>query len=435
MILGKSKPDPHADPSGYNFNPDIGPGAYTAHLDKPFGADMGHFTMQPKHPDKIDPTNGPGQYDPDSALNAVKPKTPAAYIPKSPSRPDRVGDPDSGGAGPGAYYKPESFDSRAKPITIPEKRERPAPDSTGPLVAPGKYDPSRGEPLTKVRPVSALILKDKRPELTKQDSGPDPGMYTTEKPFGSGLNKVPIQGRRPQRIEETPGPGTFNPDTAVDAIRPKSPMTKISKARARPKSFAGPSAQGPAPGQYDDGKRFNSNVKPMTIGKRRHSKPTLDAPGPGVYNPHVAEKVIRPKSAVPSFDKSPARPRGPPPGTDNVGPGVYDTGKKFGKDIKPMTIGRKRPQPLDDRTRNPGAGNYNPDHNFNKPKCPGVDMGKSPSRPSTFAKPGSDPYSGPAPGTYDAPKKFGNDVKPMTIGVKRPKKITTDAPGPDAYNP
>ena len=74
-------------------------------------------------------------------MNAVKPKTPAAYIPKSPSRPDRIGDPDSGGAGPGAYYKPEAFDSRAKPITIPEKREKPAPDTTGPLVAPGGYDP------------------------------------------------------------------------------------------------------------------------------------------------------------------------------------------------------------------------------------------------------------------------------------------------------
>ena len=60
-------------------------------------------------------------------------------------------------------------------------------------------------------------------------------------------------------------------------------------------------------------------------------------------------------------------------------------------------------------------------------------MGKSPSRPSTFAKPGIDLDSSPAPGTYDAPLKFGKDVKPMTIGVKRPKKFTTDAPGPDAY--
>ena len=46
-------------------------------------------------------------------------------------------------------------------------------------------------------------------------------------------------------------------------------------------------------------------------------------------------------------------------------------------------------------------------------------MGKSPSRPSTFAKPGSDELGGP--GQYDLPNaRFGSDVKPMTIGAKRP---------------
>lgn len=62
----------------------------------------------------------------------------------------------------------------------------------------------------------------------------------------------------------------------------------------------------------------------------------------------------------------------------------------------------KRPKksPTED---NPGAGNYNPERaeNLTKPKVPAVDMGKSPSRPSTFAKPGSDEDGGP--GTYDPP--------------------------------
>lgn len=157
MILGKSKPDPHADPSGYNFNPDIGPGAYTAHLDKPFGADMGPFTMQPKKYDKIDPTNGPGQYDPDIAMNAIKPKSPMTKFSKDKGRPETVGDPNNDGAGPGAYYTAEPFDSRAKPMTIPEKRERPHPDTTGPLVAPGGYNPQGGEKLTKPRTYEAII--------------------------------------------------------------------------------------------------------------------------------------------------------------------------------------------------------------------------------------------------------------------------------------
>ena len=60
-------------------------------------------------------------------------------------------------------------------------------------------------------------------------------------------------------------------------------------------------------------------------------------------------------------------------------------------------------------------------------------MGKSPSRPSTFAKPGYD--TAPAPGTYDDGKRFNSNVKPMTIGRSRPRKVTTDAPGAGTYEP
>ena len=51
-------------------------------------------------------------------------------------------------------------------------------------------------------------------------------------------------------------------------------------------------------------------------------------------------------------------------------------------------------------------------------------MGKSPARPSTFAKPGYD--TAPAPGTYDDGKRFNSRVKPMTIGRSRSNKL----PGP-----
>ena len=71
-------------------------------------------------------------------------------------------------------------------------------------------------------------------------------------------------------------------------------MKTISKAPARPKSFATPSQGGGGPGQYDDGKRFNSNVKPVTIGQRRTPKPKDRAPAPGAYNPDRAEKITRP---------------------------------------------------------------------------------------------------------------------------------------------
>ena len=104
-------------------------------------------------------------------------------------------------------------------------------------------------------------------------------------------------------------------------------------------------------------------------------------------------------------------------------------------DVKPITIGRKRPErnPLMD---NPGAGSYDTGaaENLTRPKAPGVDMGKSPSRPSTFAKPGSDELGGP--GQYDLPNaRFGSDVKPMTIGAKRPHKVGNDVPDAGSYNP
>ena len=240
--------------------------------------------------------------------------------------------------------------------------------------------------------------------------------------------------RRPARVEETPGPGTFNPEAAADAVRPKSPMTKMSKSRARPKSFA-KSGDGPAPGQYDDGKRFNSNVKPMTIGRARPRKVTTDAPGAGTYQPERAEALTRPKSAALRFDKSPARARPQPGNSDTTGPGAYDCGKKFGKDIKPITFGKRRADPPRDTDKNPGAGSYNPDaaDALTRAKTPGVNMGKSPSRPSTFAKPGYD--TAPGPGCYDDGKRFNSNVKPMTIGRSRPRKVTTDVPGAGSYEP
>ena len=128
----------------------------------------------------------------------------------------------------------------------------------------------------------------------------------------------------------------------------------MSRASARPKSFATPSQGGAGPGAYDDGKRWNSNVKPHTIGQRRTPKPKDRAPAPGQYNPEKAETITRPKTAQLTFDKSPARGRKNNDGDSNVGPGAYDDGKRWNSNVKPMTI-RKKPK---DRRRDqvPDAG-------------------------------------------------------------------------------
>ena len=59
-------------------------------------------------------------------------------------------------------------------------------------------------------------------------------------------------------------------------------------------------------------------------------------------------------------------------------------------------------------------------------------MGKSPSRPVSFAKPGSEADGGP--GTYDDHKKFGDNVPSIRIAPeKRPERIET-SPGPGHYD-
>ena len=76
-----------------------------------------------------------------------------------------------------------------------------------------------------------------------------------------------------------------------------------------------------APGQYDDGIRFNSNSKSFKIGERREEKTKMTA-GPGAYSPERAEAITRPKSANIDLGKSPARPRTFAKGVDvDVAPG------------------------------------------------------------------------------------------------------------------
>ena len=83
----------------------------------------------------------------------------------------------------------------------------------------------------------------------------------------------------------------------------------------------------------------------------------------------------------------------------------------------------------------PDAGSYNPSaaEGLTKPRAPTtVDMSRSPVRPSNFVS--DDAGEGCGPGTYDSPMKFGKDVKPMTIGRKRPERNPLmDNPGAGAY--
>ena len=195
----------------------------------------------------------------------------------------------------------------------------------------------------------------------------------------------------------------------------------MGKSPSRPSTFAKPGTDADGgPGTYDSPVKFGKDVKTFTIGEKRHERIEND---PRDYSPERGEALTKAKTPNIDMGKSQSRPSTfAKPGTDaDGGPGTYDSPVKFGKDIISFKIGEKRPERIDNDNRD-----YSPERAeaLTKAKTPNVDMGKSPSRPSTFAKPGTDADGGP--GTYDSPVKFGDNVKPFKIGEKRPHKIDTD---------
>ena len=76
---------------------------------------------------------------------------------------------------------------------------------------------------------------------------------------------------------------------------------------ARPQSFAKQQDIDVAPGQYDDGKRFNSGVKGFKIGEKREVRIEQTA-GPGTYEPGRADSITKTRSANINMGSSPARP-------------------------------------------------------------------------------------------------------------------------------
>ena len=122
------------------------------------------------------------------------------------------------------------------------------------------------------------------------------------------------------------GPGAYSPERSEALTKSKTVNIDMGKSPSRPTSFAKGGDVDVAPGQYDDGKRFNDNVKSFKIGEKRPEKPNTNM-GPGAYDPERADNLT--KSKMPNFAmvKSPSRPTSFAKGGDvNVAPGQYDDG-------------------------------------------------------------------------------------------------------------
>ena len=196
---------------------------------------------------------------------------------------------------------------------------------------------------------------------TDADNGP--GTYDAGKKFMDDVKPFTIGMKRPKKIDTgVPEPGRYNPDRADTVTKPKTPGTFIPKSPSRPKSIARDPTEAGGPGSYDiPFQKFGDETKPMTIGVKRPKPAETDVPEPGRYSPERADNLTKPK--VPcalDMGRAPAaRPKPDPESANMAGPGAYDSPLKFGEDVKPMTIGERRPErnPLMD---NPGAGNYSP---------------------------------------------------------------------------
>ena len=117
------------------------------------------------------------------------------------------------------------------------------------------------------------------------------------------------------------GPGAYDPDTADLYTKPKMPNVTMGGSPSRPASFAKGGDVDVAPGQYDDGIRFNSNVKGFKIAEKRESR-TIETMGPGAYNHEAADGLTKAKMPNINMGSSPSRPASFAKGGDvNVAPG------------------------------------------------------------------------------------------------------------------
>ena len=109
--------------------------------------------------------------------------------------------------------------------------------------------------------------------------------------------------------------------------------------------------------------------------------------GPGTYDPDRADGVTKPKMPNINMGSSPSRGSFIRKDDANVGPGQYDDGNEFGRNVKTFTIGEKRYERV---VETMGPGQYSPERAdaLTKTKIKTVNIASSPARPVSFAKQG-----------------------------------------------
>jgi len=251
-----------------------------------------------------------------------------------------------------------------KTFTIGEKpREEPADPKRG----PGEYDandsPTRYRvPEVKIAPPSAN--QNKQPQL----SSVGPGAYDDGKNFGSDVKTFTIGSKKERPIQRTAGPGEY--DANDSPTRYRVPDVKIAPPSANQNRQ--PLHNNVGPGAYDDGKNFGSDVKSFTIGEKKE-RPIQRTAGPGEYDANDDATKYKTPNVIIAPSSPERNGKNDKAGDQNVGPGAYDDGKKFGDGVKTFTIGEKKERPIE---RTAGPGQYDANDSPTRFKNPAVIISK-----------------------------------------------------------
>ena len=225
-------------------------------------------------------------------------------------------------------------------------------------MGPGAYSPEKADALTKSKMPNITMGNSPSRPVVKRDLDVAPGQYDDGKRFNSNVKSFRIGEKRPEKVVEGMGPGAYEPDRADGQTKPKMPNINMGSTPARPASFAKKGDLDVAPGQYDDGIKFNTGVKGFKIAEKRPER-VVETMGPGAYDPDRADGQTKSKMPNINMGSSPSRPQSFAKGGDvDVAPGQYDDGIRFNSGVKGFRIAEKR-EPKLAETMGPGA--YEPD--------------------------------------------------------------------------
>ncbi|ORC85056.1 uncharacterized protein TM35_000381310 [Trypanosoma theileri] len=478
----------------------LGPGTYDAKIQTPhaFHATFGNTKVGRIEEMPIDPIPGPGQYSPENVNNPSSRTVvfgtasrnqlqtegndipgPGAYEPMDTSNtgvqsgpvtfstavrfdsPELVkGNNGNKGdtPGPGAYSLERYMESTTSGgaviigtgprILDHEQRER------AQLPGPGQYTPLDTVTMAK----TSVYTFSTEPRMAvnggngynSNTNAPGPGAYDVAVPtFTAPTTRFGTEERKlePSTLEEIPGPGTYDVNTAVRAISSTGPSYLFPTA---PRELPANSSDTPGPGQYEGnlvetflggdtkapsfptGPRFsevkNNNLLPgpgqytpshpqweaskvysfSTGGKQPLNGDEVDFPGPGTYSPNQ----ILPSSGAPIFGTEPRR----------IGLSADDLGN----------VDNGTSNKNNNNNNNPGPGYYNVTL---PPSGPAVSFGVA----TREIMQNKNDEGAPGPGTYDVVSRVPEGPvfsmhRTAPRGTSLAEMENSQIPGPGAYS-